>query len=663
MTTRGRWWLLVALAGSWLGGWAQAVELIVQPLFGNKPSLNGAFPLRIEVRNRSGNMRGVISVAQEGFNYQREYLYPIELPAGARKQLIACPLIEGYGGTVIVRFVARGVTVEARQSVMPIGNEDSLVVGVGDAIGGLQFLRNLRTRPRVQLANRYYYSSYQQQGGTYEVAYCRPEHFPPSTIACSGVSVILLGAGAERMSSEQWRALLDWVRLGGTLIVPGGPGALYLQHPVLRPLLPVQVQGLGELPALDAVGTFAGHNPPLDKATVTLSRPAPGGEVLLQQNGVPLIARRPYGLGVILFLAFSPWDQPMRSYEGNPALWQRLLQVVPDLPPSYYLRTLFQIQTGFQEYPYAPFSPSPPYPTTHFNVRMPAAELIIGLLLAYFVLVVPVNYYLLRRFRALDWSWLTVPLIAVLFVLVLSRLAGDLYRKPLSGEIRTALLMNAGDQNAYAVNSILLFFPKAGLFDFRFEQSDMVEAGLEQQSFGAVGTPTRVSTVESEPKRVQGYRVRSLSLQWFRYTRPVQLQGTVESTLRLRREGATWRIAGTIRNTLPYDLRSVRLMVGETTLPLGNLPSGGTLKVDRRVPVGLRPAPRARPQSPPGYYFPGEFMSPTLTGIAQQWSRRLGHVPVAALLTAEAEQPVLAPEMSNAFQHSARTTYLVAMPL
>ncbi|MCS7065803.1 MAG: DUF4350 domain-containing protein, partial [Fimbriimonadales bacterium] len=496
MTTRWRGYLLIVLAGGWLIGWAQPVELVVQPLFGDKPSLNGAFPLKIAVRNRGGNMQGVLSVALEGFSYQREYLYPIELPAGTHKQLIACPLIEDFGGNVTVRFLARGVTVEARQQVSPIGSEDSLVVGVGDAIGGLQFLRNLKTRPRVQITNRYYYYSPSgQQEGVYEVAYCRPELFPPSTIACSGVSVILLGAGAERLSGEQWRALLDWVKLGGTLIVPGGPGALYLQHPALRPLLPVQVQGLGEVASLRAVGIFAGQDSPTGRATITLSQPAPGGEVLLQQNGIPLIARRPYGLGAILFLAFSPWDQPMRSYNGNPAFWQRLMRLLPDLPPSYYLNALFQMQTGFEDrYYWSPGSSSVTR-STHFNVRMPSAGLIIGLLLAYFVLVVPVNYYLLRRFRALDWSWLTVPLIAVLFVLLLSRLAGDLYRKPLSGEIQTALMMNAGDTNAYAVNSILLFFPKAGLYDFLFEQSDMVEAGLErQQRFGAMSAPTRVTT-------------------------------------------------------------------------------------------------------------------------------------------------------------------------
>ncbi len=666
MATARRGWWLIALVGGWLVGWSQPVELRVEPLFGNSPSLNGALPLRIELRNRGGNMRGIISVVQEDFQQQREYLYPIELPAGARKQLIACPILTGYNTNLVVRFVARGVAVEVRPNITPRGEEDNLVVGIGDAIGGLQFLRTLKTRPRFRVGYSYTYSSPSGSQGTYEVSYCRPELFPARAIACSGVSVMILGAGAERMSSEQWQALLDWVRLGGTLIVPGGAGALYLQHPALRPLLPVQVQGLGELPSLTAVGTFAGQEAPLGKATITRSQPAPGGEVLLQQGGIPLIARRPYGLGAVLFMAFSPWDQPMRGYNDNPAFWQKLLQYVPDLPPSYYLTTFFLLQTGFQ-HGWSPWgSPSSRSPAA-FRVRLPETELILGLLLAYFVLVVPVNYLVLRRLRLLDWAWLTAPLIAVLFVLLLGRLAGDLYRKPLSGNIKTALLIDAGSPTGYAVNSVLFFFPRAGLFDLRFENSEMVEAGLQEERAGMVGTPTRVSTIEREPKLVQGYRVRSLSLQWFRYTHAVSLPGTVVTNLRARRRGNSLHITGTIHSTLPYDLRSVQLIVGGNAIPLGNLPAGGTLRVDKVVSLFLTPRrpPYSRPAHPPGLHYvpPEEFLTPSIHSIAQQWSRRWGTTPPSILLMAKADQPVLAPELNDAFRSDAETTYLITVPL
>jgi hypothetical protein len=632
------------------------VELMVQPLFGDKPSINGALPLLIELRNRGGNVQGRVSVLLDTYYYSREYVYPIELPAGARKQLIACPILGQYSANVLVRFQGGGSQVEMRVQITPVSESDNLVVGVGDAIGGLQFLRTLNTRPRPQLYRRYYSSTPQmQQGGTYEVAYCRPELFPPSALACSGVSVMVLGAGAERMNSEQWRALLNWVKLGGSLIVPGGAGALYLQNAALRSVLPVQVQGLQALPSLKAVGTFAGQPPPQGSASITRSRPRPEGEVLLQQDGIPLIVRRAYGLGAILFLAFSPWDQPMRGYAGNGAFWLSLLRNAPDLPPSYLMLSLYESHTGASGgLSFGPGAVPMSFPT-RFQVRMPAAELVIGLLLAYFVLVVPVNYFVLRRLRALDWAWLTVPLIAVLFVLVLARLAGDLYRKPLSGDIQTALILPPGERDAYAVNSVMFFFPKAGLYDLQFEGSEMVEAGQSDQSFVTGGMRVELSTIEGEPKRVEDYRVRSLSLQWFRYTRTVSLQGTIEANLRLRRQGTMLEITGTLRNKLPYDLRNVTLREGGQTLVFEKLPSGREQKVSWKLSLydvlGYEPEPASE-------MGPLSFEQ-VVYHLSHPWRAE----PSFVLLTALADQPVLAPELERSPEYSAQVSYLVPIPL
>jgi hypothetical protein len=196
-------------------------------------------------------------------------------------------------------------------------------------------------------------------------------------------------------------------------------------------------------------------------------------------------------------MAFSPWDQPMRGYNGNPAFWQKLLEYVPDLPPSYYITALFQFQTGSPPAMGWGWSPSMPASSAEFQVRLPETELILGLLLVYFVLVVPVNYFVLRRLRLLDWAWLTAPLIAVLFVLLLGRLTGDLYRKPLSGNIKTTLLLDAGSPNGYAINSILFFFPRAGLFDLRFENSEMVEAGVQEERLARWAPPRALARLSA----------------------------------------------------------------------------------------------------------------------------------------------------------------------
>jgi hypothetical protein len=266
-----------------------------------------------------------------------------------------------------------------------------------------------------------------------------------------------------------------------------------------------------------------------------------------------------------------------------------------------------------------------------------------------------VNYFVLRRLRALDWAWLTVPLIAVLFVLVLARLAGDLYRKPLSGDIQTALILPPGERDAYAVNSVMFFFPKAGLYDLQFEGSEMVEAGQSDQSFVTGGMRVELSTIEGEPKRVEDYRVRSLSLQWFRYTRTVSLQGTIEANLRLRRQGTMLEITGTLRNKLPYDLRNVTLREGGQTLVFEKLPSGREQKVSWKLSLydvlGYEPEPASE-------MGPLSFEQ-VVYHLSHPWRAE----PSFVLLTALADQPVLAPELERSPEYSAQVSYLVPIPL
>jgi len=60
---------------------------------------------------------------------------------------------------------------------------------------------------------------------------------------------------------------------------------------------------------------------------------------------------------------------------------------------------------------------------------------------------------------------------------------------------------------------------------------------------------------------------------------------------------------------------------------------------------------------------PEEFITPSVQSLARQWSQRWGTQPPSLLLMAKADQPVLAPELSDAFQSNAEITYLITVPL
>jgi hypothetical protein len=79
---------LLAL-GLWafvVGVWSQKpIEIKATPLFGQRATLNSPFPIAIEVRSNTGNLRGVLTVRSAGFGSIREYRYRWSYPqAGVR---------------------------------------------------------------------------------------------------------------------------------------------------------------------------------------------------------------------------------------------------------------------------------------------------------------------------------------------------------------------------------------------------------------------------------------------------------------------------------------------------------------------------------------------------------------------------------------------------
>jgi hypothetical protein len=133
--------------------------------------------------------------------------------------------------------------------------------------------------------------------------------------------------------------------MGGTLVASGGAGAVYLQSPALRDLLPVQPQGTREVARLTALGNWLGVRPPAGSATITQAT-LTAGNALLQQDGQPLIAVRPYGLGAVVFLAFNPLERPMNAYDARVRFWQRLVNATAAYAPSFNIAALHAESVG-----------------------------------------------------------------------------------------------------------------------------------------------------------------------------------------------------------------------------------------------------------------------------------------------------------------------------
>ena len=263
--------------------WAQRTpaQMDVRPIFGTTVPPYGCLPLRIIVQNDGPSVDATLVVEPSRWQAERRHLIPLPLPTGTRKEVIALPFI--LPNTMSVRVWLEGFrpTVEQTLSVTPDENA-RVVVAVGDEIGGLEFLHRLN--PQQQNPP----SPAPQPLFIWSWTYCRPESLPDKTAAFSGVSVVVLASGAERLTPAQWQALRRWVAMGGVLIAPGGSGAIYLRHIALATILPIRDGRIQRWSDWRSLAFFAQAKTPMGETFVTAGKPAEGAKVLVGADKVSL---------------------------------------------------------------------------------------------------------------------------------------------------------------------------------------------------------------------------------------------------------------------------------------------------------------------------------------------------------------------------------------
>ena len=171
------------------------------------------------------------------------------------------------------------------------------------------------------------------------------KYFPNRTsllrdwIGYSAVDVLVIRETflTERhISKAQQAALLDWVQRGGTLITSGGGSFNALRGSFVEPYLPVELKGLKKTdtlrtPSHDIVGWVEGdeteqtfnNNPTLFEYIEFV--PKTGCKTLIGTEEQIYVAKRNFGNGQILCLAFDYNALPFSEQEVGEVFWHRLL--------------------------------------------------------------------------------------------------------------------------------------------------------------------------------------------------------------------------------------------------------------------------------------------------------------------------------------------------
>jgi hypothetical protein len=521
---------------------ASPVSLDVRPLLGGRFESGGWLALAVKLTNDGPPVAGYLLAGTSDGTARR----PVELPAGARKQVTLYVRPQAFQRKIEVRFEKDTEVLAKAEADLQVLDTTSAgqVLIVGDGSGSL----------RAQLLSR--------GAGLPEPTSLLPTDLPERPEPLAGVDVIVWAADSTALTPAQRRSLERWVAAGGQLIVLGGPD-WQARSEAFSELLPVS--GLHAVDGANASGLsgWLGGTAPAGKITAASGKAANGALVLAtlgEKSGEPLLAAISRGAGRVFYFAVDLATDEFRGWDGASLLWSRL--VPEDLVSAQFGGVIpgpDQANSMTQALASLP------------SLDVPPVELLLAVIVGYILLIGPISYLVLRRFDRRELAWLTAPLLVIVFSAcsygIGSSLKGSEVILNQINLVRVAAGGSAASVEAYAG----VFSPSKATYDLTVK-ADALLATLNSANFQPQPQANQLSYVadQGNPAHLRGLDVSVFGFQAVRADAVVDYQPALQVEWRVRERG----IEGTVTNTGSVEIEDVAVIGQNTGTLIGNLKPG-----------------------------------------------------------------------------------------
>jgi hypothetical protein len=342
------------------------------------------------------------------------------------------------------------------------------------------------SRPNVFGSNR--------QGPKVQPVVVSSEDLPLDYVSYDSLDALVIGdAPLGQLSELQVRAIKNWVASGGFLIVTGGADFAGMRASGLDSILPVSINGAVTSASLEELSTTYGRFDSSDPALVVSAASKPGSQVLLGSSDRVIVGEKAYGSGTVRFVAINPKLNPYRGWGSAKDLWNDLLLPAAEAMPGQ--RNWFgrggrggRGASGIQDFLF-----------NLSEIKPPSAKYFIFFLLAYVLIVGPINYLVLRWMKKLDWAWITIPAVVILFT-VASVVIAELRRGGSSIATDVSLVeVHQRDQLARAINWMMIMPSYKGVQQISIEGHDTFATDMDD-GFGSRATTSGSIEIERDSK-------------------------------------------------------------------------------------------------------------------------------------------------------------------
>ncbi len=517
-------------------------------------------PVKVTVENQAESLETSLQIQTSNLNSPSTlFSQPISLPSGSRKETFLYIRSDTYLTEIKVQLVAnRQVIAQTAAPVTCITDNDRLFGVLSSNPSSFNGLADL-----------------DPAAGRASVARLSAADLPDRAPAWQALDYLILSdVDTGDLTTRQVDALDGWVAGGGVLLVTGGPNwqptaagiANLLPY---RPDQTLTASSLFDLPS---------------GAILASGELAPGAEILIAQDGMPILIRAQHGSGTVYYLTADPSLEPLKSWDGMLRLYEQIVSTESNLPVW---------ADGFQSWDSAGNAVS-----TLPELALPPFNLLCGFLLLYVATLGPVNYLVLRRLKRKELAWITIPVMVVAFSL-LAFLVGSRGRGKEPVISRLAIVQVWPDTQQARVSGLLgIFSPNRATYDLEIDRNflphplpnnpNMVPAG------GWLFEETPDENTQIPEMRVDVAGINALALEGQMQSPAIRGDVTIQLT------GQGISLEGEIQNQSDLALQGAVLLSPGDTWQIGDFNPGDS----QQFQISLSDNDRAsfQPIAPPTNY-------------------------------------------------------------
>lgn len=401
-------------------------------------------------------------------------------------------------------------------------------------------------------------------------------------------SIVISEQNTDSLSTDQRNALREYVETGGQLILEGGSGWNKVQSGFSSSFLPFNVTGYGNIDSLDSLVPPNGEE---IKSPGPLSRPAviAQGQVLkdarllsqmtVGNNVVPVAAERDIGEGRVVAMSIDLAVPPLQDWSGANQFWVELFGFNITPQHSLYSEANPQVKNAAD---YLALVTNVP------ELKLPDIFSFFMIIGAYLLLVGPVNYIVLKRLRRLTFSWITLPVLTVVFTIAVINYTNTQPPGQLLVNQFTAVQVGTDQDLAQVRSFSAIFSPEDRDYDISptlagpDSASRILLTPLNRNSNGLNDNDPSRSMVQGEHPFLQNFQVGQWNAQGFALETTVQSQPYQVSADLHYEDG---KIVGTIHNNTAFDLTNTMLVLGDAPVRFkDNIEAGEVVAVDFNLP-------------------------------------------------------------------------------